>query len=560
MFINATIKNLGRIKKLVEVLLKYGFEDFVINSGLNRIFKRKKKTREYPQEPEQNRWTRLRMVMEELGPTFIKLGQMLSNRPDLLPEPLIKEFEKLQDDVAPFDVEDAKRIIEEETGSTIEELYQYFDDKSIGSASIGQVHRARLQSGEDVVIKVQRPNARREIKADLALIREFVKLTENFFIKAGILNPLDIVDAFSKSLNNELDYRAEARNLEQFSVLLKEYKKLYIPKLYKEFSTRKILTIEFIGGCKVSDVRTIRSWGLDPKDIAKRGLDIYLTQIFDFGIFHADPHPGNVFIKPNGTIVLLDYGMIGRIAQSQKYAFAGMFISLAKNDAVSMATNLRRLAIDHDIVDTRELEHDLNEIIQDYMFSDNMKGRIQEFTASLQKLAYKYKLKVPGEIFLILRSLAILEGVAYTLDPKFDVMKNIKPFGIRLIAQQYSLKNLKSEVSHSLLQTYTLFYNLPLEIRDIIKQVRQGKITIHTKPYGFDKYLRLLDFLANRFVLGLIISVLILSSALVYSRSLGLEIKGFLGIPYFSWICWIISGFLLLIYIINDFLSKRNRG
>ncbi len=563
MLFNKTLENISRIRKLIEVLVKYGFEDIVVNTGLRKILSPKKKAKDRISEEEQQftqtRWERIRLIMEELGPTYIKIGQMLSNRPDLVPESLIKELEKLLDRVPPFSTEKAKEIIEQELGRPINELFLYFDEKPIGSASIGQVHRARLIGGEDVVVKVQRPNAKRQVIADLSLIKEFVKLTENYFIKAGILNLLEIVDTFARSLQNELDYFIEARNLEQFRTLNQDDENLHIPKPYRDLSTKKVLTIEFISGCKINDIPTLKSWGLRPKDIARKGLNIYLKQIFEVGIFHADPHPGNILVKPNGKIALIDFGMVGKLMQSQKYAFAGIFISLAKKDAKSMATNLRRLALDHEIEDMRTFEYDLNDLIQDYAVLADDEFGLREFTARLQKLAYKYKLQMPGVIFLILRSLAILEGTVRSLDPNFDVLENIKPYGIKLVAEQYNIKNVSDEISHSFAQIFTLFYNLPLEIRDIVKQIRKGKIVLNTKQYGFEKYQRQLDFIANRLVMAIVIGSLIIASALSYGSALGKEVAGLFGVPYFSILCLLVAGFWGFIIFINDYRSGRDR-
>ena len=563
MLFNNTIENIGRIRKIVEVLAKYGFEDIVVNTGLRNILTPKKKAKGRISKEEQqfthSRWERIRLIMEELGPTYIKLGQMLSNRPDFVPEPLIKELEKLLDDVPPFSTEKAREIIEKELSQPISEIFMYFDEKPIGSASIGQVHRARLTDGDDVVVKVQRPNAKRQVTADLALIREFVKLTENYFIKAGILNPLEIVDTFSKSLQSELDYSIEARNLDQFRSLYRDDDTLYIPKPFRDLTTKKVLTSEFISGCKVNDIPTLKSWGLRPPDIARKGLNIYLKQIFEVGIFHADPHPGNILIKPNGKIGLIDFGMVGKLVQSQKYAFAGVFISLANKDAKSMATNLRRLAIDHEINDMRAFEYDLNDLIQDYVVLAHEDVGVKDFMVRLQKLAYKYKLQIPGVIFLILRSLSILEGTAKTLDPKFDILENIKPYGIKLIAEQYSLKNISGELSHTISQAFSLLYNLPLEMRDIVKQIRKGKIVLNTRQIGFEKYQRQLDFMANRLVMAIIIGALIIASALSYGSALEKDVAGLFGVPYFSIFCLLLAGFLGFVIFINDYRSGRNR-
>lgn len=563
MLFNQTFKNISRLRKIIEVLLKYGFDDIVTNTRLNKLARKASKSGKIEAVEASltsARWERIRQVIEELGPTFIKLGQFLSNRPDLLPEPLIKEFEKLQDDVAPFNIESVKAIIETETGVPISDLFLYFDEKPLGSASIGQVHRARLTSGEDVVVKIQRPSAQKQVTADLSLIREFVKLTESYFLKAGVFNPLDVLETFSKTLKEELDYKHEARYMEQFRQLYRNLEKLYIPKPYKEYCTSRVLIIEFISGCKVTDVKTIKSWGLSPTDIAKTGLDLYLSQIFEYGIFHADPHPGNVLVKPNGSIALIDFGIVGKLMPSQKFAFAGVFISLANQDAKSMAMHLRRLAVDHDIQDMKSFEFDLSDLIQDFMVLNQNDVNIKEFTARLQKLSYKFKLQIPGSIFLILRSLAILEGVTRVLDPNFDVLENIKPYGIKIRAEQFSYKNISNELKHSLQHLYALMYNFPLGLNDIIKQIRKGKVLFNLKLQGYDTYISEFHLASNRLVMALLIGSLVIASAIAYSGSIGKEAPGILGIPYFSLVCWFFSAVILIFMLINNIRSGRNKN
>ncbi len=559
MLFDRTIENISRIRKLIEVLFTYGFEDIVINSGLRNLIRGRKKSSTALDKKQLtlDRWERLRLVMEELGPTYIKLGQLLSNRPDFIPDGLIKELEKLLDEVPPFSVEAAKSIVESELGKPLNELFVYFDEKPIGSASIGQVHRARLITGEDVVVKIQRPNARRQIMSDLVLIKEFVKLTEGYFVKAGIINPREIIDAFSKSLQNELDYNLEVRHLQQFRRLYKGMKKFYIPKPFQAYSTQQVITIEFVSGCKVSDVPTLLSWGLNPGDIAKAGLEIYLKQIFELGIYHADPHPGNVFIKPNGSITLIDFGMVGKIMQSQRFAFAGVFINMANMDAKGMAVNLRRLAVDHEIEDMRAFEYDLNDLIQDYIVLDYGEMTIRDFTARLQKIAYKYKLQIPGNIFLIFRSLAILEGMAKSLDPSLDVLASIKPYGVKLLTEQYSLRNVSNEFRNTFVQIFTLLNNLPFELREIVKMVRKGRIVFNMKVHGFDLMIKQVHYAANRLVMGLIIGSLIIAASISYAASIGQEVTGFLGVPVFSWICFFIATLVGILIVFNDYRSGR---
>jgi ubiquinone biosynthesis protein len=296
---------------------------------------------------------------------------------------------------------------------------------------------------------------------------------------------------------------------------------------------------------------------LEPAEIARAGLDIYLKQIFELGIFHADPHPGNVLIKPNGSITLIDFGMVGKIMQSQRFAFAGVFISMAKKDARSMAVNLRRLTIDHEIEDMRAFEYDLNDLIQDYIVLDYGEMTIRDLTARLQKIAFKYKLQIPGTIFLIFRSLAILEGMAKSLDPSFDVLEKLKPYGLKLLTEQYSLKNVSTEFRNTFIQAFTLLYNLPFELREIVKLVRKGKIVLNMRIQGYDQMVKQVHYAANRLVMGLIIGALVIAASISYAASIGKDVTGFLGLPVFSWICFFLAGMVGVLIVFNDYRSGK---
>jgi len=550
MYFNRTIRNISRIRQLAEILIKYGFEDIVENTALRKVFFRKSASVKEDLSVS-SRWERIRLVVEELGPTYIKLGQLLSNRPDVLPEPLIKELEKLQDQIPPFEVEKVKEIIEKESGKPLNELFSYFDEKPIGSASFGQVHRARLNSGEDVVVKIRRPGARRKVIVDLRLLKDFIRLTENYFIKAGILNPVEIIESFEKILLEEINFANEARHLEQFRKIYEHEEDLYLPKVFKKHTTSRVIVVEFISGCKITDVTTLKSWGLDPKEIAIKGCNLYLSQVFEKGFFHADPHPGNVIVKPNGMITLIDYGMIEKITKSQRFAFAGVFVSIAKKDASSLAINLRRLATDHDISDMKEFENDLEDLILDYMILDTEDMGLQEFTARLQKVAYKFKLQIPGKIFLIFRALAILEGIAVKLDPEFNTLDLIKPYGLKLIAEQFSWSNIKSEIEHTTYQTMSLFYNLPLEIRDIIRQIRKGKVSVNISIKELAYFNHRREVWNNKLILTIISSTLVLATTLTFFIPVSAGSRGFLGLPIISWIfipITFLSFFVLAVY------------
>lgn len=555
-----TISNLGRIRQVVEVLGRYGFEDVVTSTALRRLVTKKRRVSWQHDERavfETSRWERVRMVIEELGPTFIKLAQAMSNRPDLLPEALIDEFQKLQSDVPPFDVRVARQIIERELGRPIAEVFSEFEEKPLGSASIGQVHRARLLTGEDVVVKVQRPDVQEKVRTDLSLLHELVRLTAGFLRNHGLSNPQDIVDAFERSMMKELDYTSEARSMEQFRKLYESYETFSIPKPYRELSTTKILVIEFVSGCKITDKPQLLAWGLSPEKVAETGMDIYLTQIFEFGIFHADPHPGNVLVRPDGTLVLIDFGMVGKLTKQQKYAFAGVFIGMARQDPRSMALNFRRLALTADIPDMRTFEADLNDLIEDFAVLDVKEMSMSDLADRLQNIIYDYKLQVPGAVFLILRALVILEGIGKVLHPNFNTFEFVRPYGAKIIAEQYSPENMLSEAQYTGTQLLALLTTLPTDIRQIVRKISRGDLRLKVELSGYQALLRTADRLVSRTIIALIAVAFLLFSGLSLLGRYSPEMRYLHGIPILTWWSLGITGFLFLILLILGTQKRR---
>ena len=550
MIFNNTFKNLGRTREIIGILIKYGFEDIIANSTLRNFVPEGRRLKWLRQERpvmDYTRWERIRMCAEELGPTFVKLGQILSNRPDMLPEPLIKELEKLQDNVPPFEFEKAKLIIERDIGKPLDEFFREFNEKPLASASIGQVHKARLRTGEEVVVKVQRPGVRETVLRDLSILKEAVNRADRYLQKQGVINAGDVVRAFERTMTKELDYRNEARNIEKFRATYKDYHNFYVPKAYREYSTEKILLIEFCPGCKITDVKQIKKWGIDPLKIVELGMEIYLTQIFEFGYFHADPHPGNVMVRKDGTICLLDFGMVGQMMRRDKFAFAWVFISLAQQDAKKMAENMRKLAIEDDIQDMRQFEYDLQELIEDYASLDVSEGSIADMTTALQKVMYDYKMRVPGGIFLIFRAFAILEGIGKIMHPHFNTYEFIKPYGLRIIKEQYSAKNLLTDLTDKGSQLAGFINNFPAEIKSILQQARKGKIHFEVEHQGYGYLLKKMDSLTNRIILTLVIVALVIGSAITMTMEQTADLQTYKGIPSISIAGLSTAGFLCLI-------------
>lgn len=555
MALNQTFRNLNRTREIIGILIKYGFEDVVMYSTLRNLVPestRLKWLRNDQTGAELTRYERIRMAVVELGPTFVKIAQILSNRPDIIPEGLMREFEKLQSRVPPFDSKAAMAIVEREIGKPISEVFEEFSEMPLASASIGQVHKAKLKTGEQVVVKVQRPTVADVMERDLNIIKDVVRRADRYLRKQGITNAEDMVNVFDRALSKELDYRNEARNIERFRTLYRHRRDFYIPKAFREYSTDKILIMEYVEGCKITDLEQLKKWNISPKDVVERGMDIYLTQIFEYGYFHGDPHPGNVLVREDGTIILLDFGMVGQLMQKDKYAFAGIFIAMARHDAREMATQMKNLAIEDNITDMRQFTYDLNDLIEDYASLDVSEASIQDVINRLQKLMYTYRITVPGGVFIVFRAFAILEGIGKIMYPNFRTYDFIRPYGQRLLTEQLKPANLANEAAGRFSSFYSFLSTLPIDIKNILQKTNNGKIHFEIELQGYGYALKKWDSITNRLVLTLILCALVMGSSVALLGKYDERMTYYYGINAWSFIGYSIAGglFVILLYII----------
>ncbi|MBS1625137.1 MAG: AarF/ABC1/UbiB kinase family protein [Bacteroidetes bacterium] len=553
--LDLAFRNLGRTREILGILIKWGFEDVIINSTLRNLVPESTRLswmRDEKPVMEHTRYERIRMAAADLGPTFVKLAQILSNRPDIIPEGLVKEFEKLQDRVPPFDTDLAKRIIEKELGQKIEDVFEVFEDKPLASASIGQVHKAKLKTGELVVVKVQRPEVAEIIDRDMQIIKDVVQRADRYLKKQGILQADEVVRTFERSILKELDYRNEARNIERFRSTYKDRTDFYIPMVYRQYSSDKILVMEYVEGCKITDMDQLRKWGIDPRVIVERGMEIYLTMIFEFGYFHGDPHPGNILVREDGTIILLDFGMIGQLMKKDKYAFAGIFIAMSRGDAREMAANMIKLAVEHNITDMRQFIYDLNDLIEDYAYLDVSESSIQDVIQRLQKIMYEYHITVPGGIFIVFRAFAILEGIGKKMHPEFKTYDFIKPYGMRLVTEQLKPENLAEEANNRFSTFSSFLGTLPQELRGIMQKTSRGKLHFEIELQGYGYALKKWDSVTNRMSITYIICALMLSSSIALLGNYPEEMKFYYGINKWSFVGYCIAGglFAVLLYTI----------
>ncbi|MCD6521603.1 2-polyprenylphenol 6-hydroxylase [Candidatus Calescamantes bacterium] len=443
--IKQKIHNIQRLNQILWVLVKYGFGYIVDRLHIGEKLIRRKLVRRGPLRRldifDMPASVRVRKVLEELGPTFIKLGQILSTRPDLVPLEFCEEFKKLQDKAPVFEYEKAKKIVEEELKCPIDELFDEFSVKPIAAASLSQVHSGKLKTGEKVIVKVQRPNVERIIKQDIEILYTLAKLAEKYIEESKLYNPVEIVDEFRKAILKEIDFNTEANNIDRFRRNFKGDDTVYIPKVFHDLSTKRILIIEKIEGIKVTDVEKIEKSGLDKKKIAINGANAVLKQIFVDGFFHADPHPGNIFVLDNNRIAFLDFGMVGRIDEETKSQFANILQAIIERDASTIIESFIALGMVEEDMDIKKLELDVADLIDRYYEVPLKELRMERLVGEIINVVSENRIKVPPNLYLLAKTLITVESIGRELDPDFNMITKIRPFVKKLFWHKYKVKS-----------------------------------------------------------------------------------------------------------------------
>jgi len=537
--VSRTYRHMNRYRQIITVLFKYGFGDLVdrlhvgqyLEIGMQMVSKKRRERVE-----KLTRSERLRMALEELGPTFVKMGQILSSRPDLIPLEFIEELSKLQDSVPPFPFSQVREIIEAELTSPIDEIFQKFEETPLAAASIGQVHRAQLKTGEDVIVKVQRPGIRATIEVDLEILLHLATLIERHIEEWEIHRPTRVVEEFASSLEKEIDYTIEASNAERFARQFIGNSSVYVPRIFMETTTKQVLTMEFIDAIKVSEIDKLDNEGLDRSIIASRGADLILEQVFKHGFFHADPHPGNVFIMPDNVICYLDFGMMGRVDRYAREHFADVVYGYVRRDESKIADAVLKVVEWDREPDRRVLERDIGDFVELYLYKPLKELRIGDIFQKLLELITTHGLRLPPDIFLMIKAMAQVEGLGLVLDPDFDMTERAAPFIKRIKLERLSPKRVVDDFFESGGDLVQLLKDIPGELRTILKQLRQGKASIIFEHRGLENVISGLDRSSNRIASSLIISSLIVGSSLIIRTQIGPFLFGFpiLGLVGFS--------------------------
>ena len=516
--VGRTYRHLQRYREILVVLLRYGFDDLVrglkveqyLEMGLQAISRKRRERVERLSRAE-----RVRMVLEELGPTFIKMGQILSTRPDLLPAEFIRELSRLQDRVPPFPWEEAEQILQAELGGPIESVFEAFDRTPLASASLGQVYRGRLIGGEEVVVKIRRPRIRKTIEVDLEILLHLATLMERHMEDGDLYRPTRFVEEFSRTLERELDYEIEAAHLERFSAQFASDPDIRIPRVYRELTSSRLLALEYLEGIKISEIDRLREEGFDLSEIARKGARLIMKQIFVHGFFHADPHPGNVLVLPDGAIGYLDFGMMGRLCRETREKFAGLLLAVVRRQEAKVARRLIALTEPDGEPDYRALERDVAEYMERFLYRPI--GEV-DFARSFQQMVEmvaRHRLRLPPEIFFMIKALVEIEGIGRRLDPGFDLVKEAAPFVRRLYRERLRPGRLVEGLAESGEEFFHLMGEIPRQLRQILEQIRQGRVHVEIEHRGLEPLLSSLDRLGNQLSFAIVLGSLVVGSSLV---------------------------------------------
>lgn len=531
------MRDLPRLREITSVFIRHGLGDVVQRSGVAAVFERAGEILHFGATAETLRLEpaeRARLALEELGPTFVKLGQVLATRVDVFPYRWITEFEKLHSEVPPVPFEELRPELEHALGKSPFEVFPDLDTRVHGSASIAQVHRAKLADGTPVVLKIRRPGIRQKISADLRILRHIAELLESELPETRRYRPTEIAAQFSRSLTRELDFSVEARSIERFAKNFTDHPHIVIPRIYAERSNETLLVQEHVEGVPATDLAAVEAAGLDKKVLAARGCESVLKMILIDGFFHADPHPGNVFFLPGNRIVMIDFGMVGRLSPHRRRQVVDLLAGLARMEEEPMLDVLLDWAGDA-YVDEAKLSEDVNELVYDYESVPLKDIRIGALIRQFAAIVRQHSIVLPPDLTLMFKALITMEGLGRQYDPDFHVTDHLAPMLRQALRERFQPGELVRRGRSAVTDFLGLIGSVPRDMVRLLREARRGKTRIDLDLKRLDSFGRQLDRTLDRVTVGIMTASLVIGSAIVMTveggpRLFGVSVLGAIGL------------------------------
>lgn len=507
------VRHINRYREIVAVLIKYGYADIISRIGL---MERLAITRAaIPDESHFTTPERMRKIFEELGPTFIKLGQILSTRPDILPPSVIAELTNLQDHVPPTPWEAMKPRIEEQLGAPLEDIFDWIDDKPLGSASLAQVHAARLHTGEDVVIKAQRPGIEQTIEIDLEILYDLASLIAQYEPLGNLTDFPGIAEEFATSIQQELDYRREATYTDRFRANFKGHGTIYIPTIYWQYVTRRVLVMERLYGIKIDQVEALRKSGYNPTEVARISTEAIFKEIFEDSFFHADPHPGNFVVMKGQVIGAMDFGMVGTLTPSDSLALAQLWGAIINGDPDGITEMLVREGLADIMVEREKLRKDVSQMLRKYHGLTLQDIKMNELVPELFGITYRHKLRLSPDLMMLLKAIIMMEGIGTTLDPDFDLFEVSGPYVSAFQRKLLLPATWTPRLARAAGGWMSLLQMTPETVSRILRQLQRGQLQVVIKPEDIEPVLGRIDLASDRLSISILMASLIMGMSLV---------------------------------------------
>ena len=541
--------HLDRSRQIARVLLSHGW-DFLRNNEERDAGPKLVAAHTRP--------LHLRLALEELGTTFIKLGQILSTRADLLPPEYLVELRKLQDSTPPVPFEEIRQAVVTELGQPIENLFSQFDSSPLAAASIGQAHAATLWDGTEVVVKVRRPGVVEQVNEDLEILKELAAAASRHWDFADQYDLIGLVEEFSQTLRSELDYIREGHSAERFASNFAADPHIHIPRVFWDATTSRVLTLERIRGVKINDLAALDRQGTDRRWLADYATNIVLKMVCEDGFFHADPHPGNFFIEQNGTIGLIDFGMVGVLDEHTQELLAELLIVINREDADRLVDVFLDLGVTRKRIDRALVRRDLEQLLSTYWGLPLGELKVTALLNDVYSVMRRHRLHLPPNLALLLKTVIMIEGLGVNLDPTFQFTRSLTPYTERLVLRQYSPLRWVRGFGRASLDLAKLATELPQHLRRIVSQAENGNLQIGMRPEGFDSVINRLEKIANRIVLGVIAAAFINGLAVLVSvyRPPGWERWGWVVFA-FGFLCALVLGVYLAWSILRPRSMRR---